>query len=388
VEACREWLLPQLAKELCARHPDSTPVLLRLHVSVAGLSKRIAVPSPLLWGYYLPLLACLYLRRRTHAHDRTLVIGFGGPAGGGKTTLCAVLRAMAQALVPLFAQDRESETQDRGSGTPAIPPQEISAVFCPVPTRGPCGVQALSMDAYHHRNACLDATKLRGAKGRIDTMDAAAFAADLGAVLAMGAAGATAGAQSMGGCCCACHVPSLREPRRVFLPEYDRREHEPVPNRICFNQADDGILLVEGLYLSAAAAAPPCPAPVTPEGGPIRVDWAAWLAVRKSIDVLFFIDTPMALCRMRAVERKAGGGAITRAQAEVYYDTVDAPTFRWLEAQREAVSEAGGPDAVLDVWSTMALSGALASGTEPTPSSADEIFAVIKVTVLSEAVYQ
>ena len=296
-----------------------------INLEVSGLPTVLAVPVEDIWSTYLPLVV-LSASCSARQGGQRVIIGFAGAAASGKSTLCQLLRRIGNAWHSvMMATDCGVDEYRRafgndGSQTPCDDAAELFTV--------------LSMDAYHRKNADLAAAGLSGVKGRLDTIDALAFAEDLGRVKrAITAAGG----------------------ETLWLPEYDRRiTHDPVAGVIPVTPAHR-VVLVEGLYLLSGR-------PETPvsggerEGAPAADDHSsplqphpAWMAVRTCLDVAVFLDTPLELCRSRAVMRKAGltgactssgyGGSSAKPRmsleaSEAHFERVDLPVWRALQADK------------------------------------------------------
>lgn len=235
----------------------------RVALEASGLSTTLLLPLSVLWDSWLPLLLLLEKRLNVVQAAR-LLVGLVGPAGSGKTTTSELLAALARAWLA----------------------DGFKSVVC------------LSMDAYHLRNAELEARGLRSQKGRADTISVCDFAADLA------------------------RLRAPPENATVTLPAYDRAvTHEPVSDAVVVAPTAR-LVLVEGLYLCRSTdgtRSPPLPA----------ADEAAWAAVRSALDLTIFIDTPLPVCRARVVARKVAGG-VSLDDAMMHYDRVDAPTFSML----------------------------------------------------------
>jgi hypothetical protein len=150
----RASLVESLSKSLATAFPVTTD----------GHNREDIVISPEeIHATFLPL--CLAIREReaaARAEGRRCLIGFIGPPGAGKSTFTETLRIVYNAF------------GIAGAGAGAEPP-------------APCAV--LGGDAYHRRNADLDAAPLtlpdgstatlRRLKGLPETMDGERCAADL-----------------------------------------------------------------------------------------------------------------------------------------------------------------------------------------------------------------
>lgn len=143
-------------------------------------------------------------------------------------------------------------------------------------------VRAVPMDGFHLTNAELARRHLSDRKGAPETFDA------LG---------------------CAALLDAVRQPgrRSVWAPAYSRELHEPVPNAI---EVPTGsrLVIVEGNWLA--------------------LDASPWLAVRRTLDALWFLDVPWEECRSRLLSRRVATGR-DEVEARAWVDSVDAENY-WL----------------------------------------------------------
>ncbi len=177
------------------------------------------------------------------AQKLRVIIGFAGPTGAGKSVVTNLFKEFArQAHLP-FA------------------------------------FEVITIDAYHFPNQYLlshysAGQPLKQVKGRFDTYDVATLVRDLKAF----AAGAT-----------------------VAFPEYSRKLHDPVPDRLSV-VAPAALLLVEGLWLLA--------------------DQGGWAEVRPRLDFCYFIESDTERTREAVIRRHMTGGR-TREDAARHYEAVD-----------------------------------------------------------------
>lgn len=187
------------------------------------------------------------------AHSRTqrTIVGITGPPGAGKSTT-------AHSLVDAL-----------NSGT------DLKAAYVPV-------------DGFHLSNEILSRHGLSGSKGAPETFDVQGFVALLDRVV---------GARST-----------------VYVPDYDRRLHQPVAARWCV-RPDDRVVVVEGNYLGLA------------DGG--------WEGVRSRLTQLWYLDTPEYELQRRLVNRQIDGGA-SPAAARDWYLGVDAKSIALVAGTKGA----------------------------------------------------
>lgn len=150
----------------------------------------------------------------------------------------------------------------------------LSSCYCP-------------MDGFHLTNSQLDASGLRGVKGRIDTFDATAF---VNAVARVGA-------------------------RETFWwPQYSRRRHEPIPEGFRI-EGTEAACVIEGNYLLA--------------------DESPWRTAARSYAIRIFVDAPDAMLRHFLMLRHMRGGKSESAAREKIRRT-DMPNAR--EIRRTAAN--------------------------------------------------
>jgi pantothenate kinase/fructose-1-phosphate kinase PfkB-like protein len=307
-------------KALCT-HFSSTSgdEQLHCHAPVSGIVHDFRFSPQLLLDLYLPLtvhLRALGVKAKEKGQGCVLV-GLAAPAGAGKSSLVAILQCVASAY------ERELQgTTDEGDTTST----ESFMV-------------AVSMDAYHRFNADLIERDLKRFKGRIDTINAGAFADDL--AVAKAATQLVAAADG-GAAFLSQHSRGMAqlENGAVWMPEYDRAvTHDPVPRAIEIKPCHT-VVLVEGLFMCRGGSN---------EADGIAVD-PAWNTVRSLLDVAIFLDVPLQTCRRRAVLRKARNAKppLSIAASEEHYDRVDLKTWWALQADK-AKPVPFGPDLVLGI---------------------------------------
>jgi pantothenate kinase len=194
-------------------------------------------------AFYLNLFSdvvALYESR----HKPRFVLGIAGPTGAGKSVVAVLLKELSQQAALPFA------------------------------------VEAITMDAYHFPNQYLlshfsDGQPLKMVKGRFDTYDSAALAADL---------------------------RDFSAGKTVSFPAYSRKLHDPVQNARTVD-APNVLLIIEGLWL--------------------LYDKAGWEIVRPLFDYSIFIAADPARARQPVLNRHIMGGR-TLQDAERHYETVDA----------------------------------------------------------------
>lgn len=192
--------------------------------------------------FYLNLFAEILDIYQAKAKPR-VVVGIAGPTGSGKSVVAVLFKEFANQLKMPFA------------------------------------VESVTIDAYHFPNQFLlshfsDGMPLKQVKGRFDTYDAKALAADLTAF----AAGQT-----------------------LSFPTYSRKTHEPVPNGVVV-EAKNVLLILEGLWL--------------------LYDKAGWESVGPLLDYSLFIDGDAANARAAVLKRHMAGGR-TLEDAAKHYEMVD-----------------------------------------------------------------
>jgi pantothenate kinase len=168
------------------------------------------------------------------ASGRRFVLGLAGPPGAGKSTLAGAIVNYARARMG----------------------NDWAAYF--------------PMDGYHLSNTQLRRLRLEDRKGAPATFDVDGYLAMLARLTA-------------------------EPPDDVYVPEYDRRLHEPIAAR---------------LLVPAAARL------VVTEGNYLALDNPAWLPVRRFIDALWYVEAADSLREARLVSRQLKGGRDARAARE------------------------------------------------------------------------
>jgi pantothenate kinase len=168
------------------------------------------------------------------ASGRRFVLGLAGPPGAGKSTLAQAIVAYARTLMG----------------------DDWAALF--------------PMDGYHLSNAQLRRLGLADRKGAPATFDVDGYLAMLARLAA-------------------------DPPADVYVPEYDRRLHEPIAARL---------------------RVPPAARLVVTEGNYLALDDPAWLPARRFIDALWYVEAPDSLRETRLVSRQLKGGRDARAARE------------------------------------------------------------------------
>jgi pantothenate kinase len=185
-----------------------------------------------------------------------MLIGLAGPTGSGKSVIATLFQEFAQQLHLPFA------------------------------------FQVLGIDAFHYRNSFLEShrdnngTILKERKGRYDTYDVPKLLAVLHAFK---------GGQS------------------VSLPEYSRKIHDPIEDRVTVS-TENALLLVEGLWL--------------------LYDHNEWDQVAPLLDYKIFIEADKEKVKDMVVRRHERGGRSNEG-ATLYYDTVDASNFKLVMPTKE-----------------------------------------------------
>jgi pantothenate kinase len=165
------------------------------------------------------------------ASGRRVILGLAGPPGAGKSTLARAIVGYAQEL----AGDKW-------------------AAYVP-------------MDGYHLSNAQLKRIGLENRKGAPATFDVDGYAAMLARLAA-------------------------DRGTDVYVPDYDRRLHEPVAARLLV-PAPARLVVTEGNYLA--------------------LDDSCWRAARRHIDQLWYVEAPDALRAERLIARQVAGGRDAQA---------------------------------------------------------------------------
>ena len=173
------------------------------------------------------------------------------------------------------------------------------------------GVRAatISMDGYHLSNAQLESCGLADRKGSPDTFDTAGLTSTLARVRDAG-------------------------PEPVFVPDYDRRLHEPIAARGRVDPECSAVL-VEGNYL--------------------LLDQPAWRRVRGCFDITWYLDAPDAVRRDRLMARQLARGRGPEEAAR-WIDAVDVPNAQLISTTRPTADY---------VTSSMSLDAELAEFGDP-----------------------
>lgn len=177
------------------------------------------------------------------AKKNRVIIGMAGPTGAGKSVLAVLFKELAkQAALP-------------------------------------CAFEVVTIDAYHFPNRHLlaeivDGVPLKQNKGRFDTYDVAALAADL---------------------------KNFSRGADIAFPAYSRKLHDPVPNqiKICTPAT---LLLIEGLWLLS--------------------DLGEWKQIRPLLNSCYFIESDQERTRQAVIKRHMTGGR-TLESASKHYEEVD-----------------------------------------------------------------
>jgi len=237
-------------------------------LEVAGYATPVAITVEALQRAYLPLLAIL----NEQARSRRVLAGLVGVPGSGKSTYAAAMTLLADRLL--------------GEG-----------VFA-----------AVGIDGWHLPNAVLDrrttsdatgqTIPLRQRKGGPESFDVPALADALTRLKA--------------------------DAGPVNLPAYDRRLHEPVPDRVLISPRTR-IVLVEGNYLLGIAAGEPSRQgrqnpPALQEECPAETP--TWNTIAAMLSPRFLLVCDPANARLRVIERHVRGGC-SRQEAERKYEHND-----------------------------------------------------------------
>jgi len=261
-------------------------------LEVAGYATPVAITVEALQRAYLPLLAML----NEQARSRRVLAGLVGVPGSGKSTYAAAMTLLADRLL--------------GEG-----------VFA-----------AVGIDGWHLPNAVLDrrttsdaagqTIPLRQRKGGPESFDVPAL------IDALTRLEADAGP--------------------VNLPAYDRRLHEPVPDRVLISPRTR-IVLVEGNYLLGIAAGEPRQRrepPALQEGCPAETP--TWNTIAAMLSPRFLLTCDPAIARLRVIERHVRGGC-SRQEAERKYEHNDG-----LNAET-VLRHADRADWIIELQSTASL---------------------------------
>jgi len=256
---------------------------LEIPVNLCGLPETISVSENEISGVYFSLCKHFANTLEKSGLPRILV-GVSGPAGSGKTTLASLLATLCNAA-------------------PGYLPPAVS----------------VSMDAYHQTNAWLKREGLAPFKGRHDTYHVIAFANDL-ALLAspkvtpLQPPTAELPLESRSGWA---EARTCGDGLEVLLPVYDRAvTHDPVLGGVRVFP-DVGIVFVEGLFLARNSG--------------------SWVNVFKQLTGgCIAIDTPLSVCRSRALHRRMRSILISRSKdcngsSEVLFRDPDTDTLEKLK---------------------------------------------------------
>jgi len=205
-------------------------------IDLAGLSEKQK-------AFYLDLFADvigIYERGK----KARFILGVAGPTGAGKSVVAVLLKELAR----------------QGSL--------------------PFAVEAITIDAYHFPNEYLlshfsDGVPLKAVKGRPDTYNPAALAADL---------------------------RDFAAGKIMSFPAYSRKLHDPVTDALKVNAANV-LLIVEGLW--------------------VLYDQAGWENIGPLLDYSLFIDADPARVKGPVLQRHVRGGR-SLEDAERHYESVDA----------------------------------------------------------------
>lgn len=190
------------------------------------------------------------------SQGRRVLLGVTGAPGAGKTTFVRALCATVRSLP--------------GWGAPGQ-------------------VVAVPMDGYHLADVELDRLGRRGAKGAVDTFDAAGYVALLRRLADAG-------------------------PETVYAPAFDRVLEQPVAGSIPVGPAAR-LVVTEGIHLLA------------PEPG--------WAAVSDLLDEIWFLDVDPAVRSERLVARHVVFGKDPEAAAR-WVAAIDEPNAARVAARRSA----------------------------------------------------
>jgi len=254
--------LPPHPAERYQQLTELTKLLATNEMMVDNLAKSISVSPSEVYRTIMPLLQYIrVLRTKAQNEGRPRVLfGIGGGGGSGKSTLAKVLMKCLN-----------HETPDS------------------------CAV--LGMDAYHLPNKILRETTIE------DPLDSNAQ------ILLSNVKGTPPSfdAQAM--------LEDLRRLRRggvesISLPEYDRLEHEAVPDRVRVGP-EVQVVLVEGLFVAGYRH-------------------GAWEQIDAALDAAVMVRGDEAAIKARMVERQVVQGR-TLEEAETHFARVDAANYARLQ---------------------------------------------------------
>ena len=141
------------------------------------------------------------------------------------------------------------------------------------------------MDGFHLINAQLQAAGIRDAKGRIDTFDAAAFAAA---------------------------VARLRAREPFWWPRYSRQRHDPIAEGTRID-GTEAVYVIEGNY--------------------ILTDTGPWRTAAREFDLRIFVDAPDHILRERLLHRHQRSGR-SKQQALAKIERTDMPNAQAIRETR------------------------------------------------------